>query len=598
MNLFKKIAAVLLIASLAFSQTGCKNSNTDNTGTQSNTSYEGTAAAISKQQTFDKFTDDLFANIASQNTLNLHNLVQHPENYGISDYEVTLGSCNIEDLTDLSDYTDALEQLGEFDRNQLSESQQLTFDQLTEYFNREVEYSDLYLYWTQLTPTTGIQVSLPIIFAEYGFDEKVDIDNYIELVSQTDTYYKELITFEKLRAKSGLFMEDAIADKVIGQCETFFASASDNSLLITTFNERIDTFEGLTAQEISDYKIANADAVNNHLYPAYSYLAKELTALKGTNKYAGGLANSPDGKSYYEYLLKSDLGWSKSVDELDTLLDKYLNLSMLQITALATKDPKAMDGFSTFSFSLTDPQAILTDLKKKIQADFPDAPAVDYQIKYIDKSLEEYASPAMYFLPQIDNFTENAIYINNSNTDLASLYAILAHEGYPGHMYQTTYFNSLNPSPIRSFLSSSGFVEGWATYCEQYAYNLADSSNRTLNSIMQANSQAMLLLETKIDLGINYYGWDRAKTALYLAKYNITDSATITEIYETMVSEPCLYPKYALGCIGFLEFKNTAQSALGDKFKIKEFHRFLMELGPVSFDIVEQKLQTWISSQK
>lgn len=602
MKLFKKIAAIILIMSLTFCQYGCK-SNTETATTSSadlsQISSESTTTAVSTPElkTFDQFTNELFANIVSENTINLHSLIENPENYGIKDYKVTLGSFSLKDLTDSSETTDALNTLKTFDKAQLSAAQQVTYDQLSDYLETELKYSNLYLYWTQLTPTNGIQVSLPIIFAEYSFSKKEDIDNYIKLVAETDDYYKELIAYEKLRAQSGLFMEDAIADKVIDQCETFLAS-SDNSLLITTFIERLNSFDGLTEQEKTAYISANADAVNSHLYPAYSYLATELTALKGTNRYTGGICNYPGGKSYYEYLLRSDLGWSRSVDELDALLDKYINLAMLQMTAITAKDSKVMNGFSTFSFALTEPKAILADLEKKIQADFPAAVDVNYEIKYVDKSLEEYSSPAMYFIPQLDNYTENAIYINNSNTDVTSLYATLAHEGYPGHMYQTTYFNSLNPSPIKSIIRNDGFVEGWASYCELYSYNLADTTNRNLNSLMQANYQAILMLYSKVDLGINYYGWDKAKAAQYLAKYGITDSSAVQGIYEAMIAEPCTYPKYSLGCAAVMEFKNTAQTALGDKFKIKEFHRFLMELGPVQFDIVEKKLQEWINSQQ
>lgn len=595
MKLFRKFTAIALIAILSFCQSGCSNKFFNNETKEATSGSE--AATSDSLQAFDDFTNELFAKIAVQNTLNLHSLVQTPENYGISNYEVTLGSFKTEDLISESDYSNDIRQLKTFDRNELSTSQQITFDELTEYFETEAEYGDLYMFWTQLTPTTGIQVSLPIIFAEYSFDKKTDIDNYIALLTQTDRYFGELIDFERLRSEKGLFMEDSIADQVIDQCNTFLNN-SNNNYLLTTFNDRIDAVSGLTEQEKSDYKAANVTAVNTHVLPAYSSLVTGLTALKGSNKYAGGLCNSPSGKEYYEYLLKSQLGWSKSVDELDALLDKYINLGMLQMSALMTKTPTILDNFDSFSFSLTDPQAILTDLKQKIQTDFPVGPDIDYKIKYIDKSLEAYSSPAMYFLPQIDNFSENAIYINNANSELSTLYATLAHEGYPGHMYQSTYFASLDPSPIRTLLRPNGFVEGWASYCELYSYALADSSDNSLNLLMQANYQTILMIYSKVDIGINYYGWTLSDTQDYLAKYNITDTATINKIYETMVAEPCNYPKYSIGCAAFMEFKNTAQTSLGDKFDIKEFHRFLMELGPVQFDIVEKELQSWITKQQ
>jgi len=594
MKLFKKIAALLLIVVLSFSQISCTTSNVSNNETQS---INNSTVAATAFKAFDDFTNDLFAELAPQNTITLHSLVEHPENYGINDYEVTLGSYKTEDLDGTSDYIDLLNKLKEFNRSELSESQQVTFDELLKYFQTELEYSDLYMFSTQLTPTTGIQVSLPIVFAEYSLDNKTDIDNYINLLTQTDRYFGELMEFEKLRSQKGMFMEDSIADKVIDQCETFLKN-KDNNYLITTFDERIASIQGLTEKEISDYKNANAEAVNKHVLPAYSSLIDGVKALKGTNKYAGGLFNYPNGAKYYEYLLQSELGWSKSVDELDALLDKYINLSMLQMSTLLAKDSTLLDNADSFSFSLTDPKEILTALTEQIKKDFPDPPAVNYKIKYIDKSLEAYSSPAMYFLPQLDNYTDNAIYINKSNSDVSTLYSTLAHEGYPGHMYQSTYFVSLKPSPIRILLRPGGYLEGWASYCELYSYTLADSTNSNLNSLMQANYEAILMLYSKVDLGINYYGWTLDATTKFLTKYGFTDQSIAKEMYESMIAEPGNYPKYSIGCIAFMELKNTAQTALGDKFNLKDFHKFLMDLGPVQFDLIEQKLQVWIASQK
>ena len=46
---------------------------------------------------------------------------------------------------------------------------------------------------------------------------------------------------------------------------------------------------------------------------------------------------------------------------------------------------------------------ILSDLKEKIKTSFPEGADVNYEVKYITKALQDYASPAMYFTPQIDN---------------------------------------------------------------------------------------------------------------------------------------------------------------------------------------------------
>lgn len=74
-------------------------------------------------------------------------------------------------------------------------------------------------------------------------------------------------------------------------------------------------------------------------------------------------------------------------------------------------------------------------------------------------------------VPAIDNTKENVIYINQGHIpDDLDFYTTLAHEGYPGHLYQTTYFASTNPAPLRSLLNFGGYTEGWATYSEMMSY--------------------------------------------------------------------------------------------------------------------------------
>ena len=189
------------------------------------------------------------------------------------------------------------------------------------YMENALEYSDLYMFNTQLQTTTGIHVQLPLLFAEYTFEEKKDIDEYIELLCDVDGYFENMSAFEKLRADNGYFMEDTLADEVIESCNSFLETAgSENGALISTFNEKLASVDGLSSQDIADYKAKNVSAVNEHVIPGYQSLVNALTSLKGSNRYSGGLCNYPDGSRYFEYILSSTLGWSKSVDEYDKLV--------------------------------------------------------------------------------------------------------------------------------------------------------------------------------------------------------------------------------------------------------------------------------------
>ena len=589
---------ILLCIIIITVTSGCSTpflSDNNSNNTKNNNAQTSTIDyALADNEAFNNYTNDLFCNSVTSDTVTLHSLLEHPKDYGIDDYEVTLGSIDLEELDSVNDITEALNELLTFDRSSLSQSQQITYDELKRYLETQLEYSDLYLFNTQLSTTIGIQVQLPLIFAEYSFEEEKDVTEYITLMCDTDRFFQNIVDYETLRSKAGYFMQDELANEIITQCQTFVQSV-DSGFLITTFDERLNSLNNISDEQKEEYKKQNLSAIQEHLVKGYNILIDGLNSLLGSNIYKGGLKNYPNGDKYFEYLLKYNLGWSKSVEELNALADKYLKKNLIAMQKLLVNEPTLSTAFESFSFGISNPADIISDLKNKIKEDFPDAPDVDCTINYISDSLKDYASPAMYFTPQLDNISVNSIYINPSESDSNTLYATMAHEGYPGHMYQMTYFTASNPNPIRFILQPNGFVEGWATYCELHSYSYANTGNDKLNSLAAANYATILCLYAKMDIGINYYGWDESNTASFLSDYGF-DSTVAKTIFNSIVSEPANYCKYVLGYIGFSELKETAQSRLGDKFNLKEFHKFIMDLGPVTFDTLNERFDQWIAN--
>ena len=278
-------------------------------------------------ESFNAFTDSLFRELASSDSLSLHALLENPCEYGIDDYDITLGRIDIDNIDDTSDITDYITKLNAFDKASLSKSQQITYDLLNKYLYTTLNYSDLYLLNTDLTPTIGIQIQLPLLFSEYTFMEKKDVEEYIQLLSDVDGYFNNLLEFEALRSVRGYTLSDDLLDEVISSCKSIADSAGDaEGMFIGTFNSRVDDLIFLTDDEKNVYKKQNEDAVINHVIPGYNALITTLASFKGTNQYSGGICNYPDGARYFEGLLESCLGWSKSIDEYNDLLDSYICL--------------------------------------------------------------------------------------------------------------------------------------------------------------------------------------------------------------------------------------------------------------------------------
>lgn len=542
---------------------------------------------------FDAFTEELFRNELSQNTLNLHYTLAYPKNYGIEDYDVSLGSFEMSDIYDYSELEELEKTLKDFSYDDLTDEQQLTYDILNDYIETENTVKDLPLYGELLNPLTGYQSQLPVLLAEYTFRTKEDIENYLTLTASIEESFHSIIEYEKARSEAGLFMPDYAAEAIIEQCSTFIEDP-ENNYMIEVFNDKIDAFSGLSDTERNDYKERNHTIITTNIVNAYRSLIDSLTELKGSGVNEGGLCNFKDGKRYYEYLVKNATGSSKSIKNLQKMTERYIDNCISEMISIAALNPNVLDDIATYSFDLTEPNDILEDLISKISIDFPEPPKVNYTVKYVHESMEESLSPAFYLTPPIDDPSQNVIYINNGSVS-DDLYTTLAHEGYPGHLYQTVYTNSSDLPLIRNLFSSPGYTEGWATYVEYYAFGIS-GLEKNLAQTLSLNGSASLGLYAYVDMAVNYDGWDRTDVEEFFAGYGIEDKEATDFIYEAMVEDPANYLSYFIGYLEILELKDKAQKTLGDKFVLKDFHDFFLTIGPAPFSIIEKEMNIWMDT--
>jgi uncharacterized protein (DUF885 family) len=283
------------------------------------------------------------------------------------------------------------------------------------------------------------------------------------------------------------------------------------------------------------------------------------------------------------------------VDEIEAMVDGMITDCIGRIDEIYQSNPAAYEASESPVYPASEPNAILDYLKVAIEKDFPELADDGYELKYVDESLEEFLSPAFYLLPPIDDASHNVIYINNGGQiQEGGLFSTLAHEGYPGHLYQTVYFRKADRDPVRSILSFDGYMEGWATYVEHQSYELAGLDADTAE-LLSANDLAMLCIYAKVDIGVNARGWDVNEVKDYLATFGIEDDEAASEMYDAMVAEPANYLKYTIGCLEIMELKAAARDAWGSDFSDKSFHRFLLEVGPASFGVIGDRLDDWIA---
>lgn len=546
-----------------------------------------------EDQRFENYTDQLFRQELSENTLSLHYTLKNPTTYNIVNPSVSLGAYQADSSNLSASLENSLSLLLSYDKTKLSKRNQATYEILENHLSYSLKSSQYLLYEEPLASLTGAQAQLPILLSEYQFYTKQDVDTYLALLAETPEYFASILDFEEEKAKHGLFMSKPQADAIIDECETFI-NLQNNNFLYSSFEQRLQTLN-LPKKEKDAYVEKNVDSIKQYVYPAYEQLMQGLHELKNSGTNSGGLCHLPEGDKYYELLTAIETGSSRSIPELQELTKKHIaeDLASIQktLSSLSTETPSpSSDLFKSQGVVLEDsnPASILSSLRGNLSGHFPAPPNVNVQIKYVSQEMQNFLSPAFYLIPALDNTEENIIYINNGHiSDDLSLYTTLAHEGYPGHLYQTTYFASKNPSPIRHLLDCGGYTEGWATYSEMLSYYFAPIK-KTQATLMQKNSSILLGLYALADMGIHYDGWSLLDTTTFFRGYGITDTKAIEEIYQLILSDPANYLKYYIGYVEFLELKKEAMTLWGKEFTQERFHKAVLDMGPAPFDLIRK----------
>ena len=544
--------------------------------------------AESSDRQFRTFTRSLFQTEVSANTISLHYTLRSPSDYGIADIPATYGSLSSDPVAAKASVRNVLSSLQEFDPDTLSSENALTFKILDTYLKNASTGTDYLLYQEPLGPVSGIHTQLPVLLSEYSFYDTQDVETYLALLKETPSYFDSVIRFEQKKAASGLFMPDYQADSVLDTCQSFIDMGKEN-YLVSTFNERIASLDLLHRNKKDSFQKENMKLVTEEIYPAYQNLITAIKSLKGKGMNEQGLSHFPYGKKYYEYLVRQTTGCNESISRLRLMTRAQILEDLSAMQKVLFPADAALTQASVLE--QTSPDSMLDDLRSKITDTFPEIPDVDFQVKYVPESMQDYLSPAFYMIPAIDNLTENVIYINNGQTASGlNLYTTLAHEGYPGHLYQTVYFSASEPDPIRSILDFGGYVEGWATYAEMMSYYLAPLP-KTEASLLQKNSSVILGLYALADMGIHYDGWSVTDTVRFFSDYGINDPNAVQSVYKLIIGSPANYLKYYIGYLKFYELKKEMADALGNQFSQKEFHRAVLDVGPAPFEIVYDEVE-------
>lgn len=549
------------------------------------------------------------------NTLNMHYTLANPESFGIYNYAPTLSLYNkAEYAKSCEALVETLDDFRSIDAQSLTDSDAYLLKMLIRTLENSLNLSRYNYYSEPLSPSSGMQSQLPILLAEYTFRSKRDVEDYLALLDQCDEYFHSLLIFEQEKANAGLIMPAAFLKNVQEQCDTIVTINELNAgthFLQTTFRERIEKLyqeELIKPEDLHNYLLQNDELLKNVLVPAYETLQAGLAELEDASVLPAGLGATEDGKKYYEQLLISETASYRSPKDIQALLLESFKKEYDAVQEILNTYPQLASKYVTdeiSAFPLKDTAQMLLDLQNRMQNDFPSLPdgSTQVSLKSVSESMEDYCAPAFYLTAPVDGSDTNSIYINHSKTpDGLQLYTTLAHEGYPGHLYQNVYFNrsciSASERPARQLLWYGGYLEGWALYVEflsfDYASELLNEYNQPDEAIiaqLEKHSRSLqLCLYSLLDILIHYENTSFSQIASLLENFGIDDTESIKSIYNYIVQEPCNYLKYYLGYLEILEVQDEARALWNAEYNDYRFHCFYLDCGPSDFTSLREAL--------
>lgn len=553
------------------------------------------------------FCKELATDSLTDNPFELHYTIANPENMGFSHLSHNLIPFQENAYAQSKAIWDGhAETLSKIASSNLKEDDLFLYDLLSRFTALQLEGFKFPYYENPVSCSGGVQSQIPILLSEYAFRSKEDVENYFLLLTQIPAYLEGIFSYMEIRERNGIYSYSENIHEAARQCFSMFPEnelETGTHFLQTSFKNRIQELvktETINSKEANDYNARNNAILKNQLAPAYITLANSLKTLKGT-PHPVSLYTYPKGKDYYALLLASNTGSDQSIEDLQSMLYQRYDMLYNRFTTLIQKGTST----NALSLPLEKPSDILQHLYQSTQEHFPELSLItenitqQVQLKHVDGILADMSAPAFYMTPPIDANDIHTIYINpNSNMQSLDLYTTLAHEGFPGHLYQTVYsqtaLSSSHTPLIRQLLYYGGYTEGWAVYTELYSYDfLKDLFGETAAEqleIARLNREIQLCLCSILDIYIHHEGASLSDVQKLMQTLGLNITA-VDAIYQSICDAPANYPKYYIGYLEILRLKETAKGLWSEDFSDIAFHKWLLEAGPGDFSSLENKLK-------
>ena len=512
----------------------------------------GTVTGSEASRLLDEIESDVLVDALGESYVDATILFDDYESLGVSfdDDDIGWGEVMPDHDESVDEVNGILEQLYSIDRESLDTQDRIFYDKILsdmELSAYALQYTAFDYYESALKALTGPQSEVLFILDVLEFDTVEEAENYILVLRDLDRFYDELCEFEEERASYGYVNSDDVYEEVAESFDNLVLQSED-CFLYDSFRTRLDNIPGLSSSERTRLIEEHDQVMHDIVFPEFEECAERIRALK-CGAPSVGVCSYPGGDAYFAYIFATQTNSGRPVEESIEQLDAYAESVMASMmTVAASGDSDWMNEYVNHNYSEGDTQDNLDYLYQAVRGDFPAVPAHSYRLMTVPEVFSDSFSPAAFLGYHLDNYDSNIIITNEAQ--ISDTFGITcAHEGYPGHMYESLYHRAVCDHPYMYIADSIGYAEGWATYVENYSFRYFSDSDASI--VVGIENQMNVILFARFDLGVNYQGWDAQDCADWygnLMGMSLPASA-FTDAYNLLLSDPGYGIKYGLGFI-------------------------------------------------
>ncbi|WP_299242564.1 DUF885 family protein [uncultured Aquimarina sp.] len=500
-----------------------------------------------------------------------------------------------------------------------SENNQLNTKILGFYLEGLMEGERFFYHDYPVNQMGGIQSSLPSLMENsHKLRDKSDAEAYITRLSLFEIKFNQLIDNLKIREEKEIIPPKFVIDRVLDEMNGFIGEKKSN-ILYTNFETKIDKLEELSQEEKDALKAQVEEEIETTVFGAYKKLITYFEQLKGKATTDDGVWKLPDGEAFYRYQLKQ-----RTTTDLDPEQVHQIGLSEVARIKAEMQEILTSEGYVDSTKTLG---AIIQELNKEerflfpnndegrqmvldeydrilseISAGLDDAfdirPKAGLEVKRVPEFKEEGSAGAYYNRPAMDGSRGGVFYANLRNVHESvkfGMKTLAYHEGVPGHHFQIAIQSELEGVPIfRTIGLFTSYIEGWALYSEQLAWELGFYENDPFGNLGRLQAEMFRAVRLVVDTGIHHKKWTREQAIDYMVQNTGMTTSEVTTEIERYIVWPGQACAYKIGMLKILELREKAKQKLGDRFDLRGFHNAVLKNGAVPLDILEEIIDAYV----